>query len=116
MKIVRIPVLALASAALVAPFACLAAAPPAAAAHNCAQALASRLNVRVVGVNEQPNLQNNLLGSAYRADQYVLTPQTLNGAQGEPMVCTVDSNGKVLSLQRVAPVDTQLPLLGAASQ
>ena len=113
MKTARVPVLALASMALVAPLACLAA-PSSVAARNCAQALASHLNARVAAVNEQPNFE---LPTAWgpHSDQYIPTARAANGTQSWPMVCTVDRDGRVLSLLRSAPVDT-LPLINSASQ
>ncbi len=113
MKMATVPVLALASLALAAPLACLAA-PTSVAEQNCAQALANRLHVRLAAVNDQPNLEPPL-GSPQHPDQYILTAQARNGAQSHAMVCTVDRDGRVVSLRRTAPVDT-LPLLNAASQ
>jgi hypothetical protein len=110
MKMARVPVLILAGAALVAPLACLAAPNPV-AVNNCAQALASRLDVHVAALNEQPNMMAPL-GSAMHRDQYVLTAQARNGTS-QRMVCTVDSDGQVLSLHRPAAANT-LPLLIAA--
>ena len=115
MKMARVSVLAIAGVALAAPLACLAA-PASLAARNCAQALASRMNTRLAGVDEQPNFLPPLGGAALAHNaQYVLTAQTLNGQRHRVMLCTVDRNGQVVSLHRPAPVDT-LPLLGTASE
>jgi hypothetical protein len=113
MRMARVPVLAVAAAALLAPLACLAA-PSSGAASHCAQALAIRLNVRVVALNEQPNMAPPL-GSSMHSDQYLLTARMQHGSHTQQMVCTVDSSGQVVSLRRPAAADT-LPLLDAASQ
>lgn len=112
MRMATVPILVLASLALAAPLACVAA-PVSLEAQNCAEALASRMHVRLAAVNEQPNLQAQLPGSPHPV-QYILRAQAPNGAQSRTMVCTVNRRGRVVSLHRTAPVDT-LPLLDTAS-
>jgi hypothetical protein len=113
MKMTTVPVLAVATVALAAPLACLAA-PSSVAAHNCAQAFATRLDAHLAAVNVQPNLQSPLSWAPHN-EQYILTARAPHEIQGRLMVCTVDRYGQVLSLNRPAPTDT-LPLLDAPSQ
>jgi len=111
----RLPLVALAVAALAAPWTCIAAAPASVAAQNCAQVLAGRLHARLAGVIDQPNLDVAPIStSGVVANQMILTARTPTGFGSGPMVCSYDRQGRVVSLQRPAPVD-DMPLIDASS-
>jgi len=101
----RASVLALAGLALAAPLACLAA-PSSAAAQNCAQALATRLNARLAAVHQQPNFTYPPF--TVQDNQYILHAREADGRQSAPMVCTVNRQGRVVSVHRLAPIQALL--------
>lgn len=111
----RVPLSALALCALAAPWMCLAqGSPPPLATQNCAQALASRLHMRLAGVHSEPNFSLPISTAGEVHDQMIVSAHESNGRQLGPMVCTYDRRGRVLSLRAPAPVDT-VPSIDASA-
>lgn len=114
MNAARLPIIAVALGALAAPWTCIAATRTSVAAHNCAEALASRLDARLAGVNVQRTIEFPISTSGWVSDQMIVTARSAAGINSGPMVCRYDNHGRVISLHRPAPVD-DMPLIDGST-